>query len=318
MDEVILAQSAVELGLQNDHEIARLLISNRRSIFGHAMRNLGILANQEPSEDDIQDHYIANRARYKKKGIVQSRHVECLSRADADQVYARLMKGGWENRFTVLVKEHSVNQATAAVDGVLGWFNEGGYVPDIRDAKDFTKQAYALQDGINPPFASGGRWHVVEVLKREYDRGMTLAEARPTVLTEMIPGYQRALVDDYLTQARKSGDVRMVGVHAPGQGLSAEQLFGRARVVPDGELKMELFEMVFTDFPESDRADDALFLSANLALDGHGDRRLCAKLLTQILDDYPDSELIADSRYLLQNMDNPQVLNPTSIEDLRR
>ena len=76
--------------------------------------------------------------------------------------------------------------------------------------------------------------------------------------------------------------------------------------------------MIYVDFPESDRADDALFLSGNLVLDAFNDRRQGASLLNRLLKEYPESELVPDTQYMLENFDNPKAMKPSSIDDLRQ
>lgn len=318
VDQVLLAQGAVELGLQDSPGIAQAMISNRRAVLEHAMKTLGLAADKEPSEEDLQDYYMAHRSEYQRKGIVKARHIELLNEDEAYAAYDRLMQGGHENRFAMVVKDLSINEVTKADDGNLGWFNSGGFIPDIRDVKNFTTQAFNLQDGINPPIYAGGHWHIVEILQRELERPMTFAEARPTVLTTVLPRFREGLTKDFLMNARREGQVEMLGEYAPGMGLTVEQLLGRAQAVADPNKKRELLEMIYTDFPESDRADDALFLAANLVLDEGGDFRTCGRLLARLMQEYPDSELVPDSQFLMENMNNPKALNPTSIEDLRR
>ncbi|MBU8870446.1 MAG: peptidyl-prolyl cis-trans isomerase [Gemmatimonadales bacterium] len=318
VDQVILVQRAVELKLYNEQSVARTLISERRITMDTAMRKIGILRGKEPTQEEIQDYFIENRESYKKKGMVLARHVECASKQDADLVYEKLLTGDYENRFLTVVRDFSTNLKTLVDGGDLGWFNKGGYIPKVQDPNTFTTLAYDLQDGFNPPIRVGDSWHVVEIQNREYDRSMTFGEAQHQVKSDMRPNYQKNLVDTYLQDARKSSEIVFHGIFAPGEGMNVEQLFARARAVKDTDRKLELYKMLYTDYPESDRADDALFLSGNLVLDDLMDRREGAKLLTRLLKEYPDSELAPDTQYILENMGNSKAINPTSIEDLRK
>ena len=318
VDQVILVQKAVGTQIYNEPSVARSLVSGRRTTLAMAMKEVGILKGQEPTQEDLQDFYMANRDKYNKEGIVQARHVECRTKEDAERAYELLRKGGWENRFPVVLKDFSVNAVTASNEGNLGWFNEGGYIPSIEDPKTFTTLVFDFPNGINPPIQVGRSWHVVEILDREYARGMTFGEARRQVLIDMNQEFQSNLIKDYLMEARKSSEVVFHGVFAPGQGLTADELFARAQAVADPNQKLDLFKMIYTDFPESDRADDALFLSGNLALDVLMERREGAGYLSRLLKEYPDSELVPDTQFLLENLNNPKAMNPTSIEDLRQ
>ena len=318
VDQVIMVQEAVKRELYNEQTVARLLISERRNTLDRAMKDIGILAGTDPTDEQLREYYETNRDNFIKKGIVRARHVECKTKEAADRAYARLMTGTYENRFPVIVNEFSVNGKSAVESGDLGWFNRGGYIPMIEDPRGFTVKAYDLEVGINPPMESGGRWHVVEIQRREPDRPMSFKEARNKVLNEMLPGFQKVLIDEYALEARKTNEVIFMGDFAPGMGLSVDELFAKASVVVDPNQKMDLFKMIYTDFPESDRADDALFLAGNVALDSFLDRREGAKLLTRLLNEYPDSELAEDTKFLIENLQKQNANEPTTIEDLRR
>lgn len=317
VEQTLLVMGAVEKGLYNDSDVARTLISQRRSTLDLAMRNYGLLRGNEPSEEEIKEYFDKNREQFRMEGMVLARHVECLTRAEADAAYARLQQGGPENDFAHVVNDYSKNIESAKKGGELGWFNKGGFVPFVQNSADFSKVAYELDLGIHPPFRAGDRWHVVEILQKQYGRPMTFGEARETVLTAMMPGYQDRIIKDYLLAARKEHPVQMKGPFAPGQGLSPETLFARGMAIADPQGKLDMFSLVYTDFPTSEKADDALFMSAMVALDTWQDRRVAEGFLTRLLAEYPDSELVEDATFLKDNLYNPKALNPSSIEELR-
>lgn len=318
INQALMVRGAVDLELYNQREVARTLISQRRSTLDLAMRAVGLLDKAEPTEEDLRAYFTTNRAQYRQLGAVMAQHIECLNRADAQAAYDRLLRGGPKDGFPYVVADYSVNEATRRKSGELGWFNEGGFVPDITDGPRFTTVAFGLADGVNPPVEVAGRWHVIEILRRENERPMTFAEARDQVRQDMLPGFQEGVIQDYLRQARVTYPVQAYGEYAPGGGLSAEQIFARAMALPDGQDKIDMFMLVVSEFPDSDRADDALFLTAQVYLDLWGDSRSAGRCLTELTKLHPESELVDDARYLLENLDNPAALNPQSIEELRR
>jgi peptidyl-prolyl cis-trans isomerase C len=317
VEQALMVMGAVELGLYNDSDVARTLISLRRGTLDTAMRNYGLLRDNQPSEEEIRDYFDKNRSQFRQEGMARARHIECLTREQADQAYARLMRGGVENDFPHVVQDFSRNIDTGKESGEIGWFNKGGFVPFIQNAAEFTNIAYDLDVGLHPPFRIGDRWHVVEITKKEHGRPMTFGEAQGQILNAMMPGHQDRIIKEYLEKARQQHPVTLVGRYAPGQGLSAETLFARGMAIADPQAKLDLFALVFTDYPTSDKADDALFMSAMVAMDTWQDRRVADRFLMQLLRDYPDSELAEDTKFLRENLYNPKALNPSSIEELR-
>lgn len=317
IDQTLMVTSAMEIRLYNDQDVARQLISQRRNTLDYAMRNYGLLRGKEPTEEELRKYFEDNRDKYRQAGNVMTRHVECLTRADAELAYKRLMTGEYENNFLHVVADMSVNEETKKEGGNTGWFTKGGFIPYIRDSEEYADKVFDLEIGLHPPIQVADRWHVVEVTHRENSRPQTYAEARETVRTDMMPAWQDAIIKDYLLEARTKYGVEMLGQYAPGQGATPAELFNRALAVRDPQQKIDLLNMIYTDYPQSDKADDALFMMANVSLDHWQDVRVAERYLRMLLEEYPDSELREDATFLRENLYNPRKLNPQSIEDLK-
>jgi len=318
IDAVLMVQGAVEKKLYNDQDVARTIIAQRRNTLETAMLNYGLLRGRKPSNEEIRQDFMATRERYRQAGIVYARHIECKTKAKADEAYRRLIEGGKRNDWMNVMVDLSVNQDSKDMDGSVGWFNQGGVIPFIHGSEKFTNEVYGFEKGLHPPFLIADRWHVVEVLGRENERPMSFAEAKDQVELAMMPGWQDAIIKGYLRESRKKHTVEMFGEFAPGQGLSPDELFSRALAVVEPQRKIELLNLLYTDYPESERADDALFLAANVALDSWQDARVAQMYLGILLEEYPDSDLTEDATFLEENLFNPAVLNPKSMEDLRK
>lgn len=314
----ILVQSAVERKLYNDPDVARTIIAQRRNALQSAMVNVGLLRDAKPSEEEIREYFMNHRGNFRQLGAVNARHIECRTKAEAEKAYQRLIEGGKGNDWVSVMVETTVNQESKGLDGSTGWFNQGSVIPFIMGSQKFSNRAYGLDLGLHPPFMISDRWHVVEILGRENERPMTFSEARGQAETQMMPAWQDGLVRDYLLEARETYPVQRMGRFSPGQGMTVEELFAQANAVADGERKIALLNLIHTDYPESDRADDALFMAALAALDTWQDVRVAQRYLRVLLEEYPDSDLREDAEFLRDNIYNPEVLNPKSIEDLRK
>jgi len=318
IENALLVQGGVKEKVFNDPDVARTLIAERRNTLKSGMINYGLLRGKSPSEEEQRTFFMNNRDNYRQLGVVDARHIECKTKADADEAYQRLVKGGPGNDWMSVLVSTTVNEESKALEGSTGWFNQGGIIPYIAGSKKFTAQAYDLDVGLHPPFMIADRWHVVEILSRHNERPMTFAEARNQVEIDMLPAWQDAIIRDYLLAARQEFPVEMLGRFAPGQGLTVEELFAQANAVTDGEKKIELLNLIHTDYPESGRADDALFMAALTAIDTWTDIQVAERYLRLLLEEYPDSELAEDAQFLKDNLYNPDALNPQSIEDLRK
>jgi len=318
VSQTLMVRGAIDRELYKDEDVARSLIALRRNTLDTAMRNYGLLRDQAPGDDQMREFYEHHRDHYRRVGLVMARHVECLTRKDADEVYERLMQGGHKNSFPYVVGELSVNKETVKQGGELGWFTKGGFIPNVDGGALLADAVFDLRDGIHPPIRIQDRWHVVEIVERENSRPLTFSEAQDKVLRDMMPGFQQQIINDYLAEARTLYGVELFGEFGPGQGMNPEQLFARAMAVVDPVKKIDLFTMIYSDYPTSDRADDALFMAANVALESYDDRSIADRYLQILLEEYPDSDYAEDARFLKDNLYKPEVLSPSSIEELRK
>ncbi len=318
VDNVLMARAAVTKGLYNDPDVARTIIAKRRDTLVRAMLNYGLLRDRKPSDEEVREYFMNNRSKYRQLGIVNARHIECLTKDAAEKAYQRLVAGGKRNDWMSVMVEMSVNEESKVHEGSVGWFNQDATIPFIKGSMKFINEVFDLEIGLHPPFRILDQWHVVEILKRVNERPSTFSEVKATVELEMMPIWQEAIIRDFLLEARKQHNVEMLGEFAPGRGLSVDELFARAMAVSSVDRKIELLDLVYSDYPESDRGDDALFMAANIVLEARMDTRNAERYLLKLLEEYPDSELAEDAKFLKDNLHNPEVLNPKSIEELRK
>ncbi|HOX25241.1 MAG TPA: peptidyl-prolyl cis-trans isomerase [Candidatus Krumholzibacteria bacterium] len=314
VDEVLRTRTAEERRLELDPEVARVLISQRRAALDQALRNL-LVKDRQPTIDEIRAYFAANQSRYVRLGTMNAAHVECRTKEDADRAYRLASEPG--RPFATAVKDYSVNTTTKINAGDLGWFNRGGFIPGILNSKGFTERIWDFAEGVNPPFEFEDSWHVVRINERRYERPQTLEEAYDRVVSDLMPDFQKTVVDDWMRQSRQDADLEYFGEFRPGHGKTDRELLERAFNVKDPQQKLDLLGLLVDDYPESEFADDALFTAGNVALDTWGDRRQAGFFFLELIKRYPTSDYATDSQYILDHMDEPNFVAPRSIEELR-
>ncbi len=319
VDETLLVHAGYEHELYNDAEVTRKLIANRRILMTDAMLHIGLLKDREPSLDEIREYYLAHREQYINQGIMQARHIACATEDDADRAYERLIHGeGRQALFPYVAGDLSINEKTRRTGGDLGWFNKGGFIPMIPESKVFIAAIWDFDIGLHPPIEVNGRWHVVEVLRRDYARPMTLDEAEFRVKQEMMPLFQDEIIKAFLAEQSGTVGITYFGNYRPGEGKSDRELFERAFHAQDPSRKQALYELLIEDYPESELVDDSLFMLGDLAREGLQDIRLADNYVRRVLKEFPDSEYADDTRYILDNLHNPRLRTPTGGEELQR
>jgi len=314
VDEVLRFREAERRKLENIPEAARVLISQRRITLDTSLTN-ALIAEKQPSVEEIRAYYQANKDQYARLGTMHAGHIECATESQARAAYNEAKKDGAQ--FVRLVEKYSSNEDSKARGGDLGWFNKGGFVPQMPESRAFTTAIWDLEKGVNPPIEVAGKWHVVNVYERQYDRPQTLEEAYDAVARDMLPTYQAGLLKAWVDNARADAKIEYFGDYRPGKGRTARELLDRAMNLKDVQQKMDLYQLIAEDYADDELADDALFLAANEALDTWGDRGQAGGLLGVLLKKYPSSEYAADAQYMIDNMGRPDFAKPKSIEDLR-
>lgn len=318
IDEVLLFQEAQRRRLHRDPEVAQALISDRRAILVNALRERELVKDAGPTEEQIRNHFERNRSAFMLQGTLHARHIQCVDRQTAQSVYAQLKNSDNRNwDWPRLVAQHSRNTESAKLAGDLGWFNRGGYVPALAYAKDFSEKVWDWPLGLHEPVEIGGDWHVIELLRREPERPMTIDEARDQIVNALTPLLKQEALDGFLRGARRATSVEYFAGFAPGGGMNPRDLIRLAQMDKTPEEQVSLYQEVLDEFGDSEYADDALFLLGNVYLDAWSDIPFAARQFDRLLTEHPDSEYAEQARYILANMGKPDFRNPTSVEDLR-
>jgi len=315
--EVLLAQGALASDAMKHPDVVQQLITQRRSTLIDAYKEKVLWKDLEPTPEQIQQEYELNKAiYYQVAATVRARHIQCNTKAEADAAWARLQAEGKARAFPYVVAEMSRNPLSIKDEGLLGWFNRGGYIGALSYGKEFSEVVFDWDFGLHPPTKIGSHWHIVEILERQPARTLSLAEVKTRIVDQLMPGLQQAAKDEFLATSLKQAPVEYFGEYRPGSGRTAAELLKLAMLAAKFERKLELYDTLLEDYPESKEAPMALFMKANLYLDATGDMYRCRRYLQQTIDLYPQSEVREQAQFMLDNLGKVDFKAPRSIQEL--
>lgn len=126
----------------------------------------------EVSDKEIEAYY--DQGKYE----LNARHILVETEEDAKAIIEELKNGA---DFAQLAKEKSVDTASGAEGGELGWFTVGMMVPEFSDA------AYTLElNTVSEPVKSDFGYHIIEVKeKREVEDYGTLEEKKEEISEQL-------------------------------------------------------------------------------------------------------------------------------------
>jgi hypothetical protein len=315
VDEALLVNQALAEHLDRDPKTAQALISDRRIVLGNTVRAEQQAADSKPNEGELRRYYEQNKATFQQLGARQVRDIQTRDHQSALAAY-KMVKGG--TPFPYAVAKYSINPDSAPKGGDLGWFNKGGFIPGIPYNKEFGDTIWDWPVGLHEPVQIHGDWHVIEVLRREEEHALSFEEARDQVLQAMMPRLKQERLDDFLKQRRKQVAIEYFGQYQPGGGRGPLELLRTAKLANTPEAQIDICKQILEDYPDSEYADDALFLEANVYIDAWDDIPSGTAALDQLIREHPDSDLREQAQYLMDNAGKPGFWKPQRLEDLRK
>ena len=122
---------------------------------------------------------------------IRGSHILVGTRDLAEQLYTQLRES--DARFADLAREQSIDPATAANGGDLGWFTSADVPEQLANA------ALAIEPGqVSAPFETEFGWHIVMVAERAADRPLTEAQ---------IQTLRQSAIVNWLAERRELSDI---------------------------------------------------------------------------------------------------------------
>jgi foldase protein PrsA len=162
----------------------------------------------ELSEEELADHFEANRAQYAEEEEIRASHILVETEDEAQEILDDLDAGA---DFGELAGERSLDPGSGAQAGDLGWFGRGRMVPAFEEA------AFALEVGETSGIIhSDFGFHVIRLDDRKEATDPTLDDVRDDVRADLEAEIRqergRAWYEE--TYAAATFDVRMPLVEA--------------------------------------------------------------------------------------------------------
>ncbi|MDQ4082321.1 MAG: peptidylprolyl isomerase [Actinomycetota bacterium] len=147
------------------------------------------------SDEEIDRHYEKNKAQFTQPASRNVRHILVKQKAQADEVYAELRRGG---DFAALAKRFSQDPGSKEQGGKLP-VTKGSTVPP------FDKTAFSLATGeLSKPVKTQFGWHIIEALspiKRE--RATPLKDVKSSIRQQLLEKKKNDALQKWLKQTQE-------------------------------------------------------------------------------------------------------------------
>jgi len=160
-------------------------------------------ADQKVSAADVQTYYNANKTQFFQKASKRASHIlfKVEDKKKAEKILAEIKAGG---DFASLAKANSIDTATAAKGGDLGWPSVT-YVPEFQAALD--KLSKGQMSGlVQTPYG----WHIIKVTDVRKGSQQSLAEVKTQIEQIIIQQRRADSYQKFLNDLRKKAKIEIL------------------------------------------------------------------------------------------------------------
>lgn len=151
--ERVVLDKAYAKNIDSTNEVKEQLEALKRQVIIQVY--LKSMMDEIVPEKDVQKEYETLKEKYAGKHEVKASHILVETEEEAKAI-AKQLKDGAD--FAVLAKEKSIDKASGAKGGDLGYFAKERMVPEFADA------AFAAKAGeVTEPVKSDFGWHIIKV-----------------------------------------------------------------------------------------------------------------------------------------------------------
>ena len=304
LDEILVSVAARDENLHRQQDVRWAIDKLQREVLFQSYYRKHFQDELEIPEVELRQHYNQYRDRYTLMGRAMVHHIQTASKETIDRAWDELQKG---ERFHTVAVKYSEDPNSKDDGGVLGWVNPGGYVVGRGFDEEFTDIVFSLEaDQVSQPVQLGDNWHIIRVGRKTDGEIQPFDAVRERIERELRPLVQREAYEDRLVALREQYDVKRFAEFDTREKRSAEELYRLAGESLNKFAKLDYYQRLVENYPQHERADDALFMAGFVASEEVFSAAEAARYYRRLIDEYPDSEFVEDAKYMLGNISAPR------------
>ncbi len=205
LDEVIkkdiLYQEAVKKGIDKEPDFKNKMEEFRKLTLASMLLESEIMSKDKVSDQEVKDYYDKHKEEFTTTSKIRASHILVKTEPEAEKVLARLKKG---EKFEEIAKKDSLDKASAANGGDIGYFSRGELVPE------FERAAAALKVGeLSAPVKTPYGYHIIKVTDKKSGPVLEFDKVKDLIAQKLSGERQKAAFDKYLTELRKNYKVEI-------------------------------------------------------------------------------------------------------------
>jgi peptidyl-prolyl cis-trans isomerase C len=304
-DEALWVAAGERKGLEKDPEYRQQLEYSRQFILSRYAQNKLVQELAAPTEKAIRQYYDDNIDRFQQPARATVQIILVPTRGEADALRRRATAG---EDFSDLARRYSKDERSAPSGGNLGQVGTNSLVAGFETRfLPLNEAIFATPAGqITPVVQSPRGFCFFRVAERAEAKTASLEEVRPSVvkwLTSNQANKAQAEILDETTRATKATIDTTAWYDYAFKVLTEEEAFQLAQAVRRPERSIAWYTAFAKRYPLSPRAPQALFLAGFSYAENMQDFQHAGVLFRQVVEKYPQSDLVASAKWMLENMD---------------
>jgi parvulin-like peptidyl-prolyl isomerase len=307
VQEKLLVLAAEAAGVDREPGPQAQLKDMRDQIIASHYSQTVLLPLAEPDSAAVALYYEENVDElYRLPERVRARQIVVATEDHARSIRKRLVAG---EPFESLL-DQSIDEDTKNLGGALGTVRRGQPVRGLGPNQDFVEAVLEIPAGkISEPIKTTKGYHLVKAEIREPARVRPLAAVSDAIRRRLIPERFNALTQRLVDSLRSEYGVEVDEVALYGDEASSEQeakqLFEQAQKTKSAVERIRIYEEIAARYGDSKYGEQAQFMIGFIYADELKDRERARTVLREVIERYPNSDLVDSARFLLEDIDSP-------------
>ncbi len=295
-------REALDHGLDEREDVRKRIAEATRQILIDAYYRNFVEKAAEPTEDEIHDYYESHIDEFTSLPVARAQHIFSRDPKKLEELKERIVEGG--EKFSKLAMRYSEDPLTQKDGGDLGYFNPGGYIRGIGFEDALSDTMFKMEVGrVYGPIHWSRGWSLIRVNEKQDATVRPYAEVRDDIV--------KRLVQDRIDDARRKVYAELKKKYPVRNYLreyyesiqrSPEELFNLAQNAARPQDKIRAYQEIVDKFPQDEWAPKAMFMIGFVYAEELGDYTMADKTFAHLLEQYPNSELADQARYMIDNM----------------
>lgn len=302
LDQYCWVLLAEENGWDQDPEFRTVLELSRKYILANHSAEKAVYSKAQPKPEEVEAYYRENADEFRIAPSCKAAQIVVATRAEAEEI-RRTLAGGAD--FTALAQERSLDR-TARSGGLLGTISEGVEVKGHPGRRDLAQLILSLgEGGISEPTEVSGGWALFRAYEVSPERARSFDEVSSFIQETLYKKKANELFAEALAEVRERAKAEIddrAFVHYAVSLMSDVEIQAMAASETDPRVKIAYYEGLLREHPGSVIAPQAKFMIGFLQADELEEYDGARKTFEEMIQSYPDDELVASARWMLANL----------------